>query len=170
MVVPVYRQLHMGTPKEEMSGLMLNQMARVAASDEGVLSEEDLPRSCIELFGPTHSKRINSLIVNVIENSQNSPEIRFSPEYAEEFKVLRKFMFERVYLNPLAKSEEGKAKGVVRALYEYYFEHPEVLDEEYQRTLETEGKERAVADFIAGMSDIYAISTFEHLFVPKSWS
>ena len=136
----------------------------------GVLTEEDLPRSCIDLFGPTHSKRINSLIINVIENSQNSAEIRFSPDYAEEFKVLRKFMFDRVYLNPIAKSEEGKAKGVVRALYQYYFDHPELLDDEYRSTLEQEGKERAVADFIAGMSDIYAIGTYEHLFVPKSWS
>ena len=136
----------------------------------GVLTEADLPRSCIDLFGPTHSKRINSLIINVIENSVDSPIIRFSPDYAEEFKVLRKFMFERVYLNPLAKSEEGKAKGVVRALYEYYCDHPELLDDEFRITLENEGKERAVADFIAGMSDIYAISTYEHLFVPKSWS
>ena len=136
----------------------------------GVLTEDDLPQSCIALFGPTHSKRINSLIINVIENSMDSPEIRFSPDYAEEFKVLRKFMFERVYLNPVAKGEEGKAKGVVRALYEYYFEHPDYLDAEYRKTLEIEGKERAVADFIAGMSDTYAISTYERLFVPKSWS
>ena len=58
----------------------------------------------------------------------------------------------------------------MRALYEYYFEHPELLDTEYQSTLRDEGKARAVADFIAGMSDTYAISTYEHLFVPKSWS
>lgn len=136
----------------------------------GVLTEDDLPQSCIELFGDTHGKRINSLIINVINNSQNSDVIRFSEDYAEEFKVLRKFMFDRVYLNPTAKSEEGKAKGVVRALYEYYFNHPELLDEEYARTLEAEGKERAVADFIAGMSDTYAIGTYEKIFVPKSWS
>ena len=79
-------------------------------------------------------------------------------------------MFLRVYLNPTAKSEEGKAKGVVRALYEYYFAHPALLEEEYRKTLEEEGKERAVADFIAGMSDTYAIGTYEKLFVPKSWS
>ena len=136
----------------------------------GVLTEEDLPRSCVELFGETHGKRINSLIINVIENSTDSDEIRFSPDFAEEFKVLRKFMFDRVYLNPTAKSEEGKAKGVVRALYQYYFEHSELLEEEYIKTLETEGKERAVADFIAGMSDTYAIGTYEKIFVPKSWS
>ncbi len=136
----------------------------------GVLNEADLPRSCIELFGETHAKRINSLIINVIYNSFDSDVIRFSPDYAEEFKVLRQFMFDNVYLNPTAKSEEGKAKGVVRALYEYYFAHPELLDEEYAITRETEGKERAVADFIAGMSDTYAIGTYEKLFVPKSWS
>ena len=136
----------------------------------GVLTEEDLPRSCIELFGETHGKRINSLIINVIQNSFESDVIRFSPDYAEEFKVLRKFMFDRVYLNPTAKSEEGKAKGVVRALYEYYCEHPELLDEEFAVTRDTEGTERAVADFIAGMSDTYAIETYEKIFVPKSWS
>ena len=136
----------------------------------GVLNEDDLPRSCVELFGATHGQRINSLIINVIENSADSDVIRFSPEFAREFQVLRKFMFERVYFNPVAKSEEGKAKGVVRALYEYYFEHPDLLDEEYQKTLVEEGKARAVADFIAGMSDTYAIATFEKIFVPKSWN
>ena len=166
---------HMASTLEGVSVKFADRIAYINhdiddAMRAGVLTEADLPKSCIDLFGDTHAKRINSLIINVIENSQDSDVIRFSPDYAEEFKVLRKFMFDHVYLNPTAKSEEGKAKGVVRALYEYYFAHPELLDEEYLTTLETEGKERAVADFIAGMSDTYAIGTYERIFVPKSWS
>ncbi len=136
----------------------------------GVLSEEDLPRSCIELFGPTHSNRINSLIQNVVQNSMDSETIAFSPDYAAEFERLRAFMFEHVYYNPIAKSEESKAMGVVRQLYEYYNKNLHLLPPEYERTIQKHGAERAVADYIACMTDNYAIAEYERIFVPKSWN
>ena len=136
----------------------------------GVLAEEDLPTSCVEVFGKTHSMRINNLILNVIEHSMDRDRIWFSDDYAEEFQKLRNFMFERVYYNAVAKAEEGKAMQVVRSLYHYYLDRVELLPPEFLRTVERYGRERAVADFIACMTDNYAIALFEQLFVPKSWN
>ncbi len=136
----------------------------------GVLTEEQIPASCRLLFGETHAKRINNLILDLVENSLDSPVIRFSDDYAAEFEVLRNFMFENVYLNPAAKGEEVKAKALVKSLYRYYLEHPEKLPDDYRRIMEEDGRERAVADFLSGMTDNYAIRDYQRLFVPESWN
>ena len=91
----------------------------------GILKEEQIPESCRKMFGDSHSKRINNLIVNIVENSLDSPVIRFSDDYAKEFDKLRTFMFESVYLNPTAKGEEVKAKALFKSLYFYYLENPD---------------------------------------------
>ncbi len=135
----------------------------------GVLTEEMIPRSCKHLFGDTHGKRINNLILNLVENSQDSPIIRFSDEFAAEFEVLRAFMFENVYLNPVAKGEEVKAKALFRQLYEYYLEYPDRMPSDYRALVEADGRERAVADFLSGMTDNYAIRDYERIFVPSGW-
>ena len=135
----------------------------------GVLTEERIPRSCRLLFGDTHAKRINNLILNLVENSLDSPIIRFSDDYAVEFDVLRRFMFENVYLNPEAKGEEAKAKALIKQLYEYYLADPQEMPEDYRRIMEEDGRERAVADFLSGMTDNYAIADYERIFVPKGW-
>lgn len=135
----------------------------------GVLSEEQVPHSCRLLFGDTHAKRINSLILNLVEHSQNSAEIRFSDDYAVEFAVLRKFMFDNVYLNPIAKREEVKAKALFKSLYEHYLSDPGQLPPDYARRIELDGRERAVADFLSGMTDNYAIRDYERIFVPTGW-
>ena len=136
----------------------------------GVLSEDILPASCIRLFGATHSDRIDSMVRNVIENSLHSDSICFSPEYQEEFLRLRSFMFEHVYLNPAAKKEEGKAMDVIRQLYAYYLKHLDLLPREFLVHLDEDGEERAVADFIACMTDTYAIDDFSRIYVPKVWN
>lgn len=166
-----------GTPKTP-EGQVVSLADRIAyinhdiddAMRAGVLTESDLPNSCVELFGPSHSARINNLIVNVVENSRNSETIRFSDAYCEEFEHLRSFMFERVYYNPVAKAEEGKAKQVVLKLYEHYLSHTDELMGEFRASMERYGKERAVADYIACMTDNFAIATYERLFVPRSWN
>lgn len=135
----------------------------------GVLKEEMIPSSCKRLFGDTHGKRINNLILNLVENSMGSPIIRFSDEFAEEFDVLRAFMFEHVYLNPAAKGEEVKAKALIKRLYEFYFDHPDQMPSDYRTILEEDGKGRAVADFLSGMTDTYAIRDYERIFVPSGW-
>ena len=135
----------------------------------GVLTEEMIPRSCKLLFGDTHSKRINALILNLVENSLDSPVIRFSDDFAAEFDVLRKFMFDNVYLNPVAKGEEVKAKALVKRLYEHYLEHADEMPDDYRSLIATDGRERAVADFLSGMTDNYAIRDYERIFVPSGW-
>ena len=90
-------------------------------------------------------------------------------EIFRAFRILQDFMFEAVYTNPVAKGEESKAEKVVKSLYAYFVSHEEKLPSEYRAVLEEEGLERAVADYISGMSDRYAISLYGDLFVPKSW-
>ncbi len=136
----------------------------------GVLDESDLPKSCVETLGHTHGGRINALIIDVVRESFGKPALAMSDKMREQFELLRDFMFERVYYNPLAKSEEGKAKRVVEELFQYYMGNLDVLPADYRINIEPDGAERVVADYIAGMTDNFAIHEYERLFVPKSWN
>ncbi len=135
----------------------------------GVLKESDLPAACVRVLGNSHGKRINTMILDVVEQSFGKPYVQMSDAVFEQFNALRDFMFERVYKNPVAKSEEEKAKRMIRELFAYYLEHTELLSGEYAKYLEQDGKERAVADYIAGMTDNYAVSEYIRIFVPKAW-
>ena len=86
------------------------------------------------------------------------------------YKTLQDFLFEAVYKDPVAKGEEGKAKKIIGQLYTWFVEHPEKLPLEYESIREEEGIQRAVVDYIAGMSDRYCIATFEDIFVPRPWT
>ena len=135
----------------------------------GVLKESDLPESCVRILGDTHARRINTMILDVVKQSTDLPRIQMSDEIYEQFNALRDFMFAHVYKNSIAKSEEEKAKRVIRELFAYYLEHTELLTGEYAKYIEQDGKERAVSDYIAGMTDNYAVSEYVRIFVPKSW-
>ena len=135
----------------------------------GVLTEDALPRPCVAALGDSHGKRINTLILDVIRTSFGQPFVKMSDEVSEPFNELRDFMFANVYKNCVAKSEEGKAKRVVRELYAYYTENLSMLPPDFRIHLEADGPERAVADYIACMTDNYAVRDYERLFVPKSW-
>ena len=136
-----------------------------------IIREEDIPREYSDILGRTVKERLDIMIHDIIYNSLDRPEIVMSPEVDKAMKALRQWMFENVYKNPAAKSEEGKARQLLVRLYEYYLEHVELLPEEYRMLMEKRGesKERVVCDYIAGMSDSYAIDQFEELFVPKAW-
>jgi len=110
-------------------------------------------------------------IRDIIANSQGKPAIVMSPPMEKAMKDLRAWMFNTVYSNSIAKAEEGRAQRMIQFLYEYYMEHVEILPGEYLWLMEERGetKERVVCDYIAGMSDRFAIDMFEELFVPKSW-
>ena len=135
----------------------------------GVLTERDLPEACVRVLGNSHGKRINSLILDVVQQSAGKPFVKMSERMYEQFDALRDFMFDNVYKNSKAKSEEEKAKRVIMELFYYYLAHIDLLTGEYAKYLETDGKERAVADYIAGMTDNYAIAEYVRIFVPKSW-
>lgn len=136
-----------------------------------IFVESDLPEEYTDILGHSVRERLNTLIHDIIENSLGKPEILMSPGMEEAMKGLRSWMFENVYKNEIPKAEEGKAQQLIVALYDYYMKHVEKLPEEYLLMMERnqEKKERVVCDYIAGMSDSYAIDKFEELFVPKAW-
>ena len=137
----------------------------------GILKEDDIPQKYRNVLGNTIRERLNTMIHDVIIHSMDQPEIKMSEEIGDTLMELRKFMFEHVYLNPIAKSEEEKAIKLVQNLYEYYSEHFEELPErELRRAEEREdARERIICDYIAGMTDNYAVKKFQEIFVPESW-
>lgn len=137
----------------------------------GILTEEMLPKSCTDVLGHSVKERLNCLIHDIIENSLDQPDIRMSEHIEQAMQNLRKFMFANVYTNSKSKSEDGRAKELLKQLFLYYMNHLDELPEEYRMLREMRGDsdERVVCDYIAGMSDGYAIDTYERLFVPRNW-
>lgn len=134
----------------------------------GVLKEEDIPLELRLSLGMTKGDRINNLVYDVVNNS-NDKKILMSDEVYQRFMDLHEFMFVAVYRNPICKSEETKAISMIERLFEYYYNNPNEMPAQYQIISEEEGVERAVCDYIAGMSDTYSIKVFKQLFIPLSW-
>lgn len=136
-----------------------------------ILLEEDVPERYRKVLGETTKIRLDTMIHDVITSSMGQPKIQMSEEIYEAASGLRQFMFEHVYLNPAAKSEEKKAIHMIVNLYEYYMEHLELLPEQFLRMLDDGEtcREQLVCDYIAGMTDTYAVRKFEEFFIPKSW-
>ena len=125
-----------------------------------------------DVLGESHGARINTMVESVVAASQSSATIAMTDDVQAATNDLRAFLFERVYLNPKAKAEEIKAKEVVYALFTHYVVNPDRLPDRYRRRIGTavgETVERAVADFISGMTDRYAIETYNERFVPRVW-
>ena len=133
----------------------------------GVLTEEAIPLDLRISLGMTKGERINNMVINVVENSEDK--IRMDEEFFKLFMELHSFMFHAVYTNPICKSEEAKAVAMIEKLFEYYMQNPFELPEDYYNISQTDGIERAVCDYIAGMSDTYCVKIFNQLFIPKSW-
>ena len=134
----------------------------------GLLKETDLPADVQEVLGNHYSRRIDTVVRDIIQSSRE--DIRMSPPVEQAMTVFRDFLFERVYRNPVAKSEERKVEGMLRALYEHYLADPSRLPEDYRAVAESEGSARAVCDYIAGMTDQFAVSVFGELYIPMGWS
>ena len=135
----------------------------------GILTNEDIPDSISDLLGHTHRERVNSLVVDCILTSREAGAILLTPEMDQALKDLRSFMFERVYRNPVAKGEESKAKEMLLRLYDYYFTNPQALPETFQPQMSFDGLERTVCDYIAGMTDNYAVDKYTEIFIPLGW-
>ena len=133
----------------------------------GLLQETDLPDEVREVLGDHYSMRINTVVQDII---RSGPALCMSPAVEHAMATFREFLFERVYRNPVAKSEERKVEGMLRGLYDYFLAHTDELPEDYRCVAETEGEARAVCDYIAGMTDQYAVSTFGKLYIPAGWS
>lgn len=134
----------------------------------GVLSEEDVPADIREALGDRRTTRIDTLVTSIVHNS--TEDIGMDPLTETYFDRLHAFMYEALYRNPVAKSEESKVDGLVSRMFEYYVRHPDDLPEEYAAIREEEGVPRAVCDYIAGMTDNYALEMYHKLFIPRGWS
>ena len=121
------------------------------------------------MLGHNHSDRVNALVTDAIITSREAGTVTLSPKVDKALKDLRSYMFEHVYRNPVAKSEESKAKDMLQRLFEYYISHPEALPEDFHPQLSFEGMERTVCDYIAGMTDNYAVDKYTELFIPAGW-
>lgn len=137
----------------------------------GILSEADIPPKFRRVLGNSTKERLNTITHDVIIHSMEQPVVQMSEEVSEAMQGLRKFMFENVYKNPVAKREEGKAVEMVKNLYHYYMEHIEKLPDEYLCMLQVHGdsKEQVICDYIAGMTDNYAVKIFQEIFIPEFW-
>lgn len=135
----------------------------------GILTNDDLPRDILRILGHNHSQRVNTLVCDAIATSREAGAVCLSPEVDNALKDLRSFMFERVYRNPVAKSEESKAKVMLQKLFEYYYSNPDKLPEDFQPQMSFDGLERTVCDYIAGMTDNYAVDKYTEIFIPAGW-
>ncbi len=135
----------------------------------GLFSVDDLPQECLEVLGKTHGERIDTMIRDIIFHSMDQPVLSMSDEIGRATDLLREFMFQRLYTKSLAKKEEQKAENIIRMLFEYYRKRPDKLPEEQKRFLEEYGEQQCVVDYIAGMTDRYAMHCFSSIFLPKSW-
>ena len=135
----------------------------------GILTNEDIPRDIARVLGHSHRERIDTLVCDMIRVSREEGRILLSPKVDIALRDLRSFMFERVYRNPVAKGEESKAKDMLRRLYEYYYANPEAIPQDFQPQLSLDGMERTVCDYIAGMTDNYAVHKYTEIFVPAGW-
>lgn len=135
----------------------------------GILKPNSLPSDIVNVLGTSTSERISTLVYSLINNSVGG-NLQMDSQVAKAYDDLHSFMFEYVYNNSTAKNEEKKVPQLVEKLYNYYKAHPEKLHSVTQNMVEIEGIDRAVCDFIAGMTDHYAIQVYSELFVPKRWS
>ena len=162
---------------ETMEGQLIRRADQIAyvnhdiddAIRAGILTNGDIPQSISRILGKSHSQRINALVCDIIETSREAGTVCATPQVEQALQELRSFMFERVYRNPVAKGEEVKAKDMLKRLYEYYITHPEAIPADFQPQLSLDGMERTVCDYIAGMTDKYAVDKFSEIFIPMGW-
>ena len=134
----------------------------------GILQAGNLPRELTAILGDTHSQRISTMVNAVIAYGTDG-DIGMTEPHWEATMALRKFMFENVYFNSAAKSEDSKVADMIEHIYEYFLKQPEKLPPEYRVNIDADGVERSICDYIACMTDRYALALFEELFVPKTW-
>ena len=139
------------------------------ATRAGLITAADLPPEHVRVAGESHSARIGRMVQDVITKSWEQPRIRMSDPMYQTLLSLRTFLFERVYENPRSRREFDKATKVVRELFAYFREHPQEIPSEIRQASGTDGY-RAVCDFIAGMTDRYALTCYERLFLPRTWT
>lgn len=135
----------------------------------GVLKPSDIPKEYTDILGETNSKRINTMILDIIKNSYDKNKIKMSDEIFEATMGLRSFLFKNVYHSKRAMEESDKGKTIVKRLYEYFMKHPDKMLEEFYVRVNCDNLDRVVCDYVACMSDIYAINMYKELFIPNAY-
>lgn len=166
-----------GAPDDTMEAIVVRICDRIAYINHdlddsiraGVLRAEDVPPIIRERCGERNSERINSIMLDLVENSGGGV-IKMSGYMQEAVDRFHEFMYSDVYTNPVAKGEESKVDGIIGGLFEYYLRSPEKMPEEMQAIAEREGKARAVCDYVSGMTDGYAMEKYSEAFIPMSWT
>ena len=138
------------------------------AISAGVLAEGDLPKDVVACLGSTKSQRITTLITALVESTEED-DVKMAPPVQEAYLQLHAFMYSTVYVDPVAKAEEQKVEKLIADLYQRFMRQPEKMPDFYRAIEENEGRDRAVTDYISGMTDNFAVKMFDDLFVPKSW-
>lgn len=165
-----------GPLPETLEGCVVRTADRVAyinhdiddAIRAGVLTESDVPPSIRQTLGDRRTTRIDTIVTSIVENSGDT--IRMAPEVEKAFLELHDFMFDALYRNPIAKSEESKVAGLLGRMFEYFVKHPDHIPQELQPIREEEGAARAACDYIAGMTDNFALDVYHQLFIPRGWA
>jgi dGTPase len=134
----------------------------------GVLTEADLPKAPCDVLGHTHAQRITTMVQSLVEATAVSPSVTMADDVYKAMMDLRSFLFDNVYLSTHAKAEEPKAYGVVQTLFHHYLANPGDLPED-ERPEDAEHLVQAITDYVSGMTDRFAIRTFEQLMVPSRW-
>ncbi len=136
----------------------------------GILKESDVPKEIVEVIGSNTGERLNHFIHDIVTTSMGKEDIMMSDPVAKAMSMIRAFMFERVYENPEAKSEEGKAEMLMETLYTHYMKNVDDLPPEFLNFIsEGHPKERVVCDYVGAMSDRFAIAKYEEIYIPKTW-
>jgi dGTPase len=146
----------------------------------GIITAENLPQQAIAVLGASHASRINTMICDLIDHNwwasgEGQPPdewaLAMSPDVLEATNTLREFMYQNVYLTSAAKADDMKVRQMLGLLYRHFCDHPDQLPEDLRRINSERGEpaERAVVDYIAGMTDRYAIKVFNDLYVPRTW-
>lgn len=165
------------TPPATLEGQCVAKADRIAyinhdiddAIRAGVLKEFELPGEILRILGETHGQRINTLILDMVRESQGKHALVMSDTVQNAFDNLREFMFEKVYFDTWRKKEEEKCDYVIKMLFEYFMQHPGEMPLEYVQIAYRDGTERAVLDYLACMTDRYALRIFQQLFTPASY-
>ncbi len=134
-----------------------------------IIDEKDIPPFITDVLGKTNAERTNTLVLDIVNSSAGKNDILMSAEVEEAMIRLRTFLFDHVYVGSKAKVEEKKVSGIIEGLFNYYYENAGAMPLSLQEIAWKEGVERAVCDYIAGMSDRFAIYTFNNIYVPRSW-
>ena len=164
-----------GTWPSTQEGVIVRYADRIAyinhdiedAITAGIITENDLPKDCTDFLGHSKSERITSLITSMVKNSGS--EIKMDDETFGYYDKLHKYMYRNVYTDSAAKIEEKKVDKLIEELYRYYYRNPDQMPDMYRIIADREGLDRAVTDYIQGMSDDFASTTFDNIFIPKAW-